>query len=277
MQIPLGSLVEFFSVFFSIVLKNCFPCLLYVLKPFRHYGVLLNMENNIHTLSVYGDSILKGAVTGTNSGHLFDIIEENSLELARRALGFELNNQSVFGSIITKSQRRLNKDIEKGVAGDVALIESGGNDCDYDWNAVCENPSAAHQPRVVLADFIRIVGEMVEKCRANKITPLLMTMPSLVPDWWYEHICKSYNADAVNTFIKNTPDVLYRNHEIYNMHIVKFCYENDVQFVDMRLALLESENYRNYMCRDGIHPNPDGYSFMASVWEKELPKIKKEF
>ena len=45
------------------------------------------MENNIQKISVYGDSILKGAVTGTGSGHLFDIIEENSLALASRALG----------------------------------------------------------------------------------------------------------------------------------------------------------------------------------------------
>ena len=96
------------------------------------------MENNIQKISVYGDSILKGAVTGTGSGHLFDIIDENSLAIASRTLGFELNNQSVFGSIITKSQRRLAKDIEKGVVGDIAVIESGGNDCDYDWNVRSE-------------------------------------------------------------------------------------------------------------------------------------------
>ena len=50
-----------------------------------------------------------------------------------------------------------------------------------------------------------------------------------------------------------------------------------ITFVDMRLAMLESENYRNLMCRDGIHPNADGYAYMAGIWEKELPKIKKEF
>lgn len=29
------------------------------------------MENGINRISVYGDSILKGAVTGTDSGHPF--------------------------------------------------------------------------------------------------------------------------------------------------------------------------------------------------------------
>ncbi|UKI54855.1 MAG: hypothetical protein L6V90_09400 [Treponema succinifaciens] len=62
------------------------------------------MENGINTVSVYGDSILKGAVTGTGSGHLFDITKNDSLSLAVAKLGFKLNNQSVFGNIITKLQ-----------------------------------------------------------------------------------------------------------------------------------------------------------------------------
>ena len=94
------------------------------------------MKNGINKISAYGYSILKGAVTGTDSGHLFDIIEDSSLVLASKALGFDLNNQSVFGSIVSKTQRRLNRDIEKGIFSDLAIIESGGNDCDNDWTQV---------------------------------------------------------------------------------------------------------------------------------------------
>ncbi len=235
------------------------------------------MKNGIKKISVYGDSILKGAVTGTNSGNMFDIIAENSLSLASEKLGFELNNQSVFGNIITKAQRKLNKEIEKCVVGDAAIIESGGNDCDYDWTPVCLAPNETHAQRVPLQDFMKILDEMVSSCRANKITPILMTMPPLVGDRWFNHICKNYDEKAVKEFTKDIPDVLYRNHEIYNMHIVKYAFTNAVQLVDMRLAMLETPDYRKLMCEDGIHPNKDGYRFMASVWEKELPLIKKEF
>ncbi|MGN0738572.1 MAG: SGNH/GDSL hydrolase family protein [Treponema sp.] len=235
------------------------------------------MENQIKRISVYGDSILKGAVTGTSSGHLFDIIEENSLALAGKALGLEINNQSVFGSTIVKTQKRLNRDIERNTAADLAIIESGGNDCDYDWTFICQNDLSAAEPRVNLSDFIKITDEMVKTCRANKITPLIMTMPPLVPDRWFTHICNNHDAEKIKAFVKNTPDVLYRNHEKYNLNLLKYCYANNVQFVDMRLAMLEHSNYRNLMCLDGIHPNQDGYKFMAEIWEKELPKIKKEF
>ena len=136
------------------------------------------MKNGINKISAYGDSILKGAVTGTDSGHLFDIIEDSSLVLASKALGFELNNQSVFGSIVSKTQRRLNRDIEKGIFSDLAIIESGGNDCDYDWTQVSSSPDEKHLPRTTLEDFIQKISEMVDVCRKNKITPLTKTRPA---------------------------------------------------------------------------------------------------
>ncbi len=235
------------------------------------------MENNVKNISVWGDSILKGAVTGTSSGHLFDVLDENSLSIAAKKLDFTLDNQSVFGSIITKSQKRLNKSIEKQVACNIGIIESGGNDCDFDWTVVSASPDEEHQQRVPLSEFMKILDEMVKTLRANKITPLLMTMPALVCDRWFEHISRNNNKENLLKFLGGDFYKLYRNHEIYNSHLVEYCYKNNVQFVDMRMALLESANYRDLMCMDGIHPNEDGYKFMAEVWEKELPKIKLEF
>ena len=235
------------------------------------------MENNIQKISVYGDSILKGAVTGLESGHLFDIIEDNSMALAQKALGFELNNQSVFGNIVTKSQRKLARDIEKGVVGDIAILESGGNDCDYDWSVVCADPEAPHDPRVPLSEFLEIFENMIKACRENKITPVMMTMPALVQDRWYEHICSSYDRAAVEKFTGAQADVLYHNHEIYNFHLIALAHRLNVQLVDMRLALLSNPKWRDLMCLDGIHPNQEGYHFMAEVWKKEIPGLKKEF
>lgn len=257
------------------------------------------MKNGINSIAVFGDSILKGAVTGTGTGHLFDIIENDSLSLAQKVLGFEMNNLSVFGNILSKGQRKLNKMMERGEHFDLAIIESGGNDCDYDWAPVSENPKGRrieaaeiddssaggnslgelvpHKPRIELGDFIRMLGEMVLLLRQNKITPLLMTMPPLVPDWWFEHICNGNNKENILEFLDGNPHKLYENHELYNISIIEFAYENNVQFVDMRKAMLKSPNYRSLMCRDGIHPNEKGYEYMSKIWIEALPEIKKEF
>ena len=235
------------------------------------------MNNGINRISVYGDSILKGAVTGTDSGHLFDIIEDTSLDLAQRVLGFDLNNQSVFGSVASKTLRRLKKDIEKGVCGDLAILESGGNDCDYSWSDVCETPGQVHEPRTPLAEFEQLMQEMIDSCRAVKVTPVIMTMPPLVADWWFDHISEGHDREIIMNEVNGNPHKLYLSHERYNLHLVDLALKNKVQVVDMRRLMLDQPDYRKFMCRDGIHPNPDGYKLMSELWIKVLPELKKEF
>ena len=235
------------------------------------------MENGINTVAVYGDSILKGAITGTDSGQLFEIIAENSLALAAKKLCFELNNQSVFGSTAFKTQKRLNRDLNKGLCADIAIIESGGNDCDYDWSIVNAAPTAPHEMRTPLQDFMRIMCEMIDTCRANKITPLVMTMPPLAAERWFNHISRNADKENILQFLGGDYSKLYRNHELYNAHLTELCLKKNVQIVDMRLAMLEHSDFLSIMCMDGIHPNRNGYRFMADVWIRELPAVKKEF
>ena len=77
--------------------------------------------------------------------------------------------------------------------------------------------------------------------------------------------------------MNDNPDRLYQNHELYNISLVEYAFKNSVQIVDMRKEMLLSENYRNLMCLDGIHPNEKGYKFMSEIWIRELPEVQKEF
>jgi acyl-CoA thioesterase I len=268
------------------------------------------MKNGINSIVVYGDSILKGVVTGT-SDKRFEIVEENSLSLAGKSLGLEITNKSVFGNIITKGKKTLDFDIEKGRIGkrsfDAAIIESGGNDCDHDWVSMSKDPSNPPGHRTPLPEFIEAIDYMVTKFRSFKITPVLMTCPPLVADRYFKNICISANEKVVSTFLGGDIFHLYRTQELYSLALADYARSNDVQLVDMHRAFLEAEydlsgsfctlhsmgtvpdsqscpaitdagpQWSHLMCADGIHPNLDGYKFMAGVWEQELPKLKKEF
>ena len=52
---------------------------------------------------VFGDSILKGVITIPGSNKLFDVTENDSLTLAQKKLGFELDNRSIYGNITSNA------------------------------------------------------------------------------------------------------------------------------------------------------------------------------
>jgi acyl-CoA thioesterase I len=252
------------------------------------------MKNNIQTIAVYGDSILKGVITGTSEKR-FELVKENSLALAGTALGIQINNRSAFGNIITKNCGTLAYDLDRGVTADAAIIESGGNDCDRDWIALSSDPENPPDHRTPLPLFIKTIESMVATLRAHKITPILMTMPPLVADRYYRNICITGDEQRINEFLGGDCFHLYRIHERYNMALMACAQKLQVQLIDMRQAFLDYEyqkddeqrlsperkshnqDWSDLMCADGIHPNLSGYAFMAKIWETELPLLKKEF
>ena len=60
-------------------------------------------------LVVFGDSILKGVITIPGSTKLFDVTENDSLTLAQKKLGFELDNRAIYGNITSKGLIKLQK------------------------------------------------------------------------------------------------------------------------------------------------------------------------
>ena len=226
---------------------------------------------------VIGDSILKGAVTGTDSGHLFDIIENSSLNLAQKALGFEMDNQSVFGNVISKGQRKLNKMLERGETADFCIVEFCGNDSDYDWALVSENPNEAHQMRTPFEDYLRIYDEMIKTLREHKITPVIMISPALCAERWFNHITNGHNKENILNFLGGDIEKPFKNQKSYDDALVEYAKKNNVQTVNMREPMLATGHFDDLMCQDGIHPNEDGYRFMSEIWIKEIPNLKKEF
>ena len=69
------------------------------------------------------------------------------------------------GCTVTKGLSIMRRDIETGVDSEAALLEFGGNDCDYDWPAVAADPMADHQPKTPLALFTEQLREMIALTR----------------------------------------------------------------------------------------------------------------
>lgn len=233
----------------------------------------------ITSIIAWGDSILKGVVSGGDSKR-FDITEKDSLSQACAALGIELANKSVFGSWMTKTRRTQDRSLRNGAAAQIGIIESGTNDSDYDWTAVNQNPDADHLQRCPLDEFKALMQEAVEVARQNKITPVIMIPTPLVPEWWLNNICIGNDEAAILKFLKAEKAAaamrLYQNQELFSLKAAAIARRLGVQTVDIRSEFLAHPNYKTLMCLDGVHPNQAGYDFMAEIWKREIPRLRVE-
>ena len=217
-------------------------------------------------LVVFGDSILKGVITIPGSKNLFDVTENDSLSLAQKELGFELDNRSIYGNITSKGLVKLQKFFDKGETADFCIIEFGSNDCDYDWGTLIQ--------KVPLADYLENLKQMISLCRTNKVTPLMMGLIPYVCDDWFKTIIKGQDEAAILNFLGGTAETLGKNQLIYKNAQADFVKENKVQFLDPWTIF---EGHKELMCYDGIHPNEKGYQLLSDAWIKFLSEIKKEF
>ena len=217
-------------------------------------------------LVVFGDSILKGVITIPGSSKLFDTTENDSLSLAQKELGFELDNRSIYGNITSKGLIKLQKFFEKGGQADFCIIEFGSNDCDYDWGSLVQ--------KVPLEQYLENLPAMVKLCRDNKVTPLMMGLIPYVCDDWFKTIIKGQNEAAILDFLGGSPEQLGKNQLIYKNAQTDFVQKNNVQFLDPWTIF---EGHKELMCFDGIHPNEKGYELLSKAWIKFLSEVKKEF
>ena len=215
---------------------------------------------------VFGDSILKGVITIPNSEKLFDTTENDSLSLAQKELGFELDNRSIYGNITSKGLVKLQKFYEKGGEADFCVIEFGSNDCDYDWGTLVQ--------KVPLEDYLANLAAMIKLCRDHKVTPLMMGLIPYVCDDWFKTIIKGQDEKAILDFLGGSPETLGKNQLIYKNAQADFVQKNNVQFLDPWTIF---EGHKELMCFDGIHPNEKGYELLSKAWIKFLSEVKKEF
>lgn len=156
-------------------------------------------ENNIkdsYTIVVSGDSISKGIVYDEEQSK-YIVLKENYVDLLQGKLKGIIHNTSRFGSTIIKGVSKLKNYIFKENP-DIVLIEYGGNDCDYNWDEVAENPDANHVPKTDFKLFEISLKETIDFLKCNKITPVLMTLPPLNADMYFKWVCKNNPIAKVN-------------------------------------------------------------------------------
>ena len=96
---------------------------------------------------------------------------------------------------------RNKKSIErhlKGIkAGDRVVLQYVGNYCDYDWAAVSANPDGEHLPAVNFGQFRELYNYAIRQIQTLGATAALLTLPALLPQRYFDHICRNLNRSHI--------------------------------------------------------------------------------
>lgn len=220
-------------------------------------------------VTVYGDSILKGVLF---EGGRYVVEHGWQARLAER-FGLTLTNRSRFGSTIGKAMARIRKDCESEGAGEYALLEFGGNDCDYDWAAVAAEPEAEHRCKTPPERFLSCCREAVDLLRRSGRIPVLATLPPIHSKLYLDFLCRG--GLCRENIVRWLGDVerIYRWQEGYSELAAKAAREENVPLIDLRRPfLLDARNPAELLCADGIHPSRAGQELLYGVFSDALER-----
>ncbi|MBZ9687126.1 SGNH/GDSL hydrolase family protein [Clostridium estertheticum] len=217
-----------------------------------------------YILIAFGDSITKGIIYDEEKSK-YSTLKENFTSIIGNKIKGQVYNAGKFGSTIMRGVSKMYNDVIKK-SPDIVLIEFGGNDCDYKWDDIAKNPDEEYKPNTDISTFRETLLTMIDTLKNNHILPVLMTLPPLDPLKYFKWITKedSFAEENILHWL-GTKDALFNWHSSYNKIITEVANETSTVLIDVRTEFLKHRNYSEFLCKDGIHPNIDGQSLIATV------------
>lgn len=218
----------------------------------------------------FGDSIGRGVVYDNDSGK-YCFTRESFVNLVCEKFNLVINNFSKFGCTVTKGLGIIKKKMPENNC-DIAVVEYGGNDSDFKWAEIASNPAGLHLPNTPLDEFGRNYEEIIDTIRASGKQPVIMNLPPIDAQRYFKWFTRDINGDNVLEWLKGDTQYIYRFHEMYNMRVCTIAARKNVLLIDIRSALLEKVDYREYLCDDGIHLNEKGHLLVADTIENIIDR-----
>lgn len=213
---------------------------------------------------VCGDSISAGVIYD-ESEKKYVKTSKSYVSLMAQRLNGVIKNLSKFGNTISTALPRLAKDLESDNP-DIVLIELGGNDCNFRWEKVADDPKGEHLPATDISTFAKALEALAISLKSRGIQAVFATLPPLDPDRYFKWICKS-SAEAASRILEWLGSVskIYWWQEMYNAAVVKVAEKTVSPLIDLRSDFLGTSDFRSYICCDGIHPNTEGHKLICGT------------
>jgi lysophospholipase L1-like esterase len=208
-------------------------------------------------IGIFGDSLSQGVILDPVK-NTFKIIKESFAGLLKRASTGAINNFARFGCTIERGFEIVKKHIPDISNFDTTILEFGGNDSDFDWAAISQNPEIEHLPKTTPEKFEELYAQTIDIVRETGSKPVMLNLPPIDPFKYFKKITDALSAENILKWLGSI-GVIYAHHELYNSIVTKLAAKEKIPLIDIRTAFLKQKNYSALLCEDGIHPNEMGH------------------
>ena len=218
-------------------------------------------------IQFFGDSIIRG-VLREDSGKLKLRADPGYSYISDR--GFEVKNNARVGATIKKGMELLRRKLPLFGRSELVVLGFGGNDCDFDWQTMTDDPGADYRPHVEPEEFVALYERAVRETQETGATVAVCNLVPLDSEKYYRWICTQGTPAVISEWLGD-PEMLYRWHERYNRAVESVAEATGSRLVNLREAFLTRHDYKNLIGIDGVHPTEAGYAVIDGVFAACLP------
>lgn len=223
-------------------------------------------------ISIFGDSIAKGVIFNEDKNR-YTFLKNCFFSITESALGVPMKNYAKFGCTVDKGTEIINKHHDEISESDFTILEFGGNDCDFNWAEIAENPQADHTCQVPIDSFKSKYKSVIQGVFDLGTNPILMTLPPLCSRRFFDWISRGLDKDNIMKFLNDDIFSIYRWHEEYNTKVLELAEEFKLPYIDIRSIFTDMDCYEDYICIDGMHPNEKGHELISQEVITQLETI----
>ena len=213
-------------------------------------------------LVIFGDSIAKGVMFQDGRYHLcrahdFDALAQQGIEVRNFA---KMGACTDTGLAIAKKRLEL-------CQGAQVLLFFGGNDCDFDWQAVSDRPEDEHLPKIPAEAFLENYRAMVHLAKDAGARVIMTSLVPLESHRFLNFVSQGKSKERILAWLGDA-DRIFRWQEYYNDLVCRLSRELSVPLLDLRPEFLKSPVFPSLISDDGIHPTQAGHDLVhRCAWE----------
>ena len=168
---------------------------------------------------VWGDSVARGVVFD-ESRNRYRLAPCPAASYIAKERNMEITNRSRMGMTSSEGVEMLEKDLRAGLRADLAVLEFGGNDCDFDWQSISDTPEEEHLCKTPPALFEKIYTELLTKAKAFGSKVFALNLPPIVPARYFKKITEKAGICAENVLKwLGSVETIYRYQEMYSIMV----------------------------------------------------------